>query len=105
MQKDLKTQTDDDFEKLLDDFINGKYDGALETELPFPKEMDDRVAQVKLNDNHEKHKCMDDIASVDLKLMSDADHYSDFAMRVTLKGKPNAILRQHRFSFFSGAGG
>ena len=77
MQKDLKTQTDDDFEKLLDDFINGKYDGALETELPFPKEMDDRVAQVKLNDNHEKHKCMDDIASVDLKLMSDADHYSD----------------------------
>ena len=36
MQKDLKTQTDDDFEKLLDDFINGKYDGALETELPFP---------------------------------------------------------------------
>ena len=100
MQKDLKTQTDDDFEKLLDDFINGKYDGALETELPFPKEMDDRVAQVKLNDNHEKHKCMDDIASVDLKLMSDADHYSDVAMRVTLKGKPNAILRQHRFSCY-----
>ena len=63
MQKDLKTQTDDDFEKLLDDFINGKYDGALETELPFPKEMDDRVAQVKLNDNHEKHKCMDDITN------------------------------------------
>ena len=91
MQKDLKTQTDDDFEKLLDDFINGKYDGALETELPFPKEMDDRVAQVKLNDN---------IASVDLKLMSDADHYSDAAMRVTLKGKPNAILRQHRFSCY-----
>ena len=100
MQKDLKTQIDDDFEKLLDDFINGKYDGALETELPFPKEMDDRVAQVKLNDNHEKHKCMDDIASVDLKLMSDADHYSDAAMRVTLKGKPNAILRQHRFSCY-----
>ena len=100
MQKDLKTQTDDDFEKLLDDFINGKYDGALETELPFPKEMDDRVAQVKLNDNHEKRKCMDDIASVDLKLMSDADHYSDAAMRVTLKGKPNAILRQHRFSCY-----
>ena len=100
MQKDLKTQTDDDFEKLLDDFINGKYDGALETELPFPKEMDDRVAQVKLNDNHEKHKCMDDIASIDLKLMSDADHYSDAAMRVTLKGKPNAILRLHRFSCY-----
>ena len=100
MQKDLKTQTDDDFEKLLDDFINGKYDGALETELPFPKEMDDRVAQVKLNDNHEKHKCMDDIASIDLKLMSDADHYSDVPMRVILKGKPGASLRPHRFSCY-----
>ena len=100
MQKDLKTQTDDDFEKLLDDFINGKYDGAQETELPFPKEMDDRVAQVKLNDNHEKHKCMDDIASVDLKLMSDTDHYSDVPMRVILKGKPGASLRPHRFSCY-----
>ena len=115
MQKDLKTQNDDDFEKLLQDFINGTLDDIeddddLETsdnlnepeegELPFPKEMDDRVAQVKLSDNHEKHKCMDYIASVDLKLMSDADHYSDVAMRVTLKGKPNAILRQHRFSCY-----
>ena len=100
MQKDLKTQTDDDFEKLLDDFINGKYDDALEAELPFPKEMDDRVAQVKFNDNHEKHKCMDDIASVDLKLMSDADYYSDVPMRVILKGKPGASLRPHRFSCY-----
>ena len=100
MQKDLKTQTDDDFEKLLDDFINGKYDDALEAELPFPKEMDDRVARIKLGDNQEKHKCMDDIASVDLKLMSDTDHYSDAAMRVILKGKPGASLRPHRFSCY-----
>ena len=100
MQKDLKTQTDDDFEKLLDDFINGKYDDALEAELPFAKEMDDRVARIKLGDNQEKHKCMDDIASVDLKLMSDTDHYSDAAMRVILKGKPGASLRPHRFSCY-----
>ena len=113
MQKDLKTQNEDDFEKLLQDFIDGALDSTeddddLETsdnlnepkegELPFPKEMDDRVAQIKLNDNQEKHKCMDDIASVDLKLMSDADHYSDAAMRVILKGKPGASLRPHRFS-------
>ena len=106
MQKDLKTQNEDDFEKLLQDFIDGALDSTeddddLETsdnlnepkegELPFPKEMDDRVAQIKLNDNQEKHKCMDDIASVDLKLMSDADHYSDAAMRVILKGKPGVI--------------
>ena len=115
MQKDLKTQTDDDFEKLLQDFIDEALDSTedddvLETsdnlnepkegELPFPKEMDDRVARVKLNDNQEKHKCIDDIASVDLKLMSDANHYSDAAMRVILKGKPNASLHPHRFSCY-----
>ena len=115
MQKDLKTQSDDDFEKLLQDFIDGALDSTedddnLETsdnlkepkegELPFPKEMDDRVAQVKLNDNQEKHNCMDDIASVDLKLMSDADHFSDAAMRVILKGKPGASLHPHRFSCY-----
>ena len=115
MQKDLKTQTDDDFEKLLQDFIDGALDFTeddddLETsdnlnepkegELPFPKEMDDRVARVKLGDNQEKHKCMDDIASVDLKLMSDATHYSDAAMKVILKGKPGTSLRPHRFSCY-----
>ena len=115
MQKDLKTQNEDDFEKLLQDFIDGALDSTeddddLETsdnlnkpkegELPFPKEMDDRVAQIKLNDNQEKHNCMDDIASVDLKLMSDADHYSDVAMRVILKGKPGASLHPHRFSCY-----
>ena len=115
MQKDLKTQNDDDFEKLLQDFIDGALDSTedddgLETsdnlnepkegELPFPKEMDDRVAQLKLNDNQEKHKCMDDIASVELKLMSDAANYSDAAMRVILKGKPGASLRPHRFSCY-----
>ena len=89
MQKDLKTQTDDDFEKLLQDYINGTLDDTeadddLETsdnlnepeegELPFPKEMDDRVARLRLGDNQEKHPWMDDIASVDLSLMSDPDH-------------------------------
>ena len=105
MQKDLKTQNDDDFEKLLQDYINGTLDDTeadddLETsdnlnepeegELPFPKEMDDRVARVRLADNQEKHKCMDDIASVDLKLMSDTDHYSDVPIGQTWCHPPSA---------------
>ena len=70
MQKDLKTQSDDDFEKLLQDFINGEFDGnnddletsnkhsePQEAELPFPKEMDDQVPQHRLSDCQEKHKC------------------------------------------------
>ena len=89
MQKDLKTQSDDDFEKLLQEFIDGADDSTnedddldlsnnhepVEGELPFPKEMDDRVARLKLGNNQEKHQWMDDIASVDLSLMSDPDHY------------------------------
>jgi SpoVK/Ycf46/Vps4 family AAA+-type ATPase len=43
---------------------------------------------------------MEDIASVDLKLKSDPNHYSDAAMRVILKGKPGASLRPHRFSCY-----
>ena len=113
MQKDLKTQSDDDFEKLLQDFINGEFDGnnddletsnkhnePQEAELPFPKEMDDQVPQHRLSDCQEKHKCMEDIASVYLKLKSDPDHYSDAAMEVVLKGKPGASLCPHRFSCY-----
>ena len=113
MQKDLKTQSDDDFEKLLQEFIDGADDSTnedddldlsnnhepVEGELPFPKEMDDRVARLRLGDNQEKHPWMDDIASVDLSLMSDPDHYSDVPMRVTLKWKPGAFHHPHRLSY------
>ena len=113
MQKDLKTQSDDDFEKLLQDFIDGADDSTnedddldlsnnhepVEGELPFPKEMDDRVARLKLGNNQEKHPWMDDIASVDLSLMSDSDHYSDVPMRVTLKWKSGASHHPHRLSY------
>jgi len=85
MQKDLKKQSDDDFE--------------VEGELPFPKEMDDRVARLKLGNNQEKHPWMDDIASVDLSLMSDPDLYSDVPMRVTLKWRLGAFHHPHRVSY------
>ena len=60
MQKDLKTQSDNDFEK---------------------------------------HQWMDDVASIDLSLMSDSDHYSDVPMRVTLKWKSGASQHPHRLSY------
>ena len=60
MQKDLKTQSDNDFEK---------------------------------------HQWMDDVASIDLSLMSDSDHYSDVPMRVTLRWKPGAYRHPHRLSY------
>ena len=60
MQKDLKTQSDNDFEK---------------------------------------HQRMDDVASIDLSLMSDSDHYSDVPMRVTLKWKSGASQHPHRLSY------
>ncbi len=113
MQKDLKTQSDDDFEKFLQDFIDRAIDSTeedddldlsnnhepVEGELPFPKERDGRVARLKLGDNQEKHPWMDDIASVDLSLMSDPDHYSDVPMRVTLKWKSGTSHHPHRLSY------
>ena len=116
MQKDLKTQIDDDFDKYLQDFINGALDSIeeddndLETsdnlnepkeaELPFPKEMDDQVARVKIAEHQGKHKCMEDITSVNMELMSDSNQYSDIAMKVILKGKQGASLHRFRFSCF-----
>ena len=116
MQKDLKTQIDDDFDKYLQDFINGALDSIeeddndletsdnrnepTEAELPFPKEMDDQVARMKIADHQGKHKCMEDITSVNMELMSDSNHYSDVAMRVILKGKQGASLHRFRFSCF-----
>lgn len=116
MQKDLKTQIDDDFDKYLQDFINGALDSIeeddndletsdnrnepTEAELPFPKEMDDQVARMKIADHQGKHKCMEDITSVNMELMSDSNHYCDVAMRVILKGKQGASLHRFRFSCF-----
>ena len=113
MQKNLKTQSDDDFEKFLQEFIDGALDSTeedddldfsnnhepAEGELPFPKEMDDEAPRTRLTANQEKHQCMDDIASVDLRLMSDPDHYSDAPMKVILKWKPGTSIHPHRFSF------
>lgn len=108
-KKDIE---DEEFERLLQEFIDTEFDTddtpedtntnnryeTEEPELPFPKEMDDHVARIKLSDHHEKLKCMEDIASVRLELMTDHDHYSDAAMKVIFRGKPGATLRSHRFS-------
>ena len=108
-KKDIE---DEEFERFLREFIDTELESddtpedtntdnrceAEEVELPFPKEMDDNVARIKLSAHHEKLQCMEDIASVRLELMTDHDFYSDAEMKVIFKGKPGATLRPHRFS-------
>ena len=50
MQKDQKHQTDEEFELLLKQFIDDALDSddeptPVEPELPFPKEISDKVAE------------------------------------------------------------
>lgn len=111
----MKSQADDEFERLLQKFIDEELDTPDETDdstqmddnetddLPFPKEMSDRAADAMIRNHHSTTKCMEDVSSVSLDLMTDHEYYSDASMKVTFKGKPGASLRPHRFtcSFFT----
>ena len=115
MEKKMKSQADDEFERLLQKFIDEELDTPDETDdstqmddnetddLPFPKEMSDRAADAMIRNHHSTTKCMEDVSSVSLDLMTDHEYYSDASMKVTFKGKPGASLRPHRFtcSFFT----
>ena len=83
--KNDKTQYDDDFEKLLQDFIDDALDyddeddldttdtldepDEAEPGLPFPRPVDDRVADVLMKSDHEKQQWIDDVTSIDVEVM------------------------------------
>lgn len=115
MDKNPKNQEDEEFEKLLRDFIDNDidldgdpeedeetedHDDQYDENLPFPKPMNDRVAEIKLGETHGKKECMADIDSVQLQVEGNHVYYSDEVMRVTFQGKPGASLRPHRFSCY-----
>ena len=74
MQKDQKHQTDEEFELLLKQFIDDALDSddeptPVEPELPFPKEISDKVAEGMMTLNHEDHNYLDDVASIELDVL------------------------------------
>ena len=113
MKKTTKKQADEDFDMMLKKFIDEDFDSSDDWEdttfdddddeeenLPFPKEMKDKVADVMIRNHYSLRKCMDDISSVEMELLADHNFFSDATMVVTFKGKPKASLRQQRFSCY-----
>ena len=120
MQKDPKTQTDNEFETLLLKFINDEDedneltdteddqenslppDDEASDDLPFPREMDDRVADMMMKCGHEGNCITDDILSVDISVLPDAapGYYCEGPMTVTLRLKTGVRVKSHRYQCF-----
>ena len=120
--KNDKTQYDDDFEKMLQDFINDELDyddeDDLETMgthdehkepdeaeasgLPFPRPIDDRVADVLMKSDHEKQNWIDDVTSIDVEVMPGCEKgvYCEGPVAVTLRARSGAELKNHRFTCY-----
>ena len=116
--KNDKTQYDDDFEKLLQDFIDDALDyddeddldttdtldepDEAEPGLPFPRPVDDRVADVLMKSDHEKQQWIDDVTSIDVEVMPGCEKgvYGEGPVAVTLRARSGAELRNHRFTCY-----
>ena len=120
--KNEKSQYDDDFEKLLQDFIDDAldYDDEADLEtmdthdeheepdeadmsgLPFPRPVDDRVADVLMKSGHEKTQWINDVTSISVEVMPGCEKgvYCEGPVAVTLKAKSGAVLKNHRFSCY-----
>ena len=108
MQKDPKSQVDDDFEKLFRQYIDDLMDDDTanekntEASLPFPKEMDDEVADVKMKSDREKRNFREMIAKVEVDVTAcrEGDYYGFCPLTVSLKANRGIHLPQHRFKCF-----
>ena len=118
--KNDNPQHDDDFEKMLQDFVDDvlDYDDEADLEsmdthdeheepdeadmsgLPFPKPVDDRVADVLMKSGYEKPQWIDDVTSISVEVMPGCEKgvYCEGPVAVTLRARSGAALRNHRFS-------
>ena len=114
MQKDQKHQTDEEFELLLKQFIDDALDSddsddnddepmPVELELPFPKEISDKVAEGMMALNHDKHNFLDDVASIEVDVLPGYEKgwYSEGTIAVTLRAKRGVDLKRHHFTCLS----
>ena len=130
MQKDQKHQTDEEFELLLKQFIDDALDSddsddnldddleddleneesteiddepmPVELELPFPKEISDKVAEGMMTLSHDKHNFLDDVASIEVDVLPGYEKgwYSEGTIAVTLRAKRGVDLKRHHFTCF-----
>ena len=115
MEKKNKTQADDDFEKLMREFTETDFDDddspedssdtddlddqPVDDVLPFPREVDERVADAMMNMNREESRFMDDVASVTLDFGPGLEKgfWWNAPVEVTFRPKAKASFRMNRF--------
>ena len=122
MKKEPKNKVDEEFDLLLQEFIDDALDyenqdedlddDGLETpdehedpddpRLPFPPEMDSRVAEFRMKTCLEEHHDMEDVQSVSIEVMPDREKNlcSNGPVSVTIQMKPKMRSRLHRFRCF-----
>ena len=127
MKKNPKNNADDEFDlffqKFLDEALDDETldddddDGNHETVepeasddheepdsslLPFPPEMDSRVAAVRMKTNLEERHDMEDVQSVSIEVMPGHEKRlcCDGAVSITIQMKPKARVRSRRFKCF-----
>lgn len=99
------SDNEDDFEAILRKFVEDKDDLEVVEEhkkkknddLPFPKEMNDRVANIKLGNNQDSTTCLDGVADIEVYIKGDRTIYDDSSLKVIIKGKPGVVLSSERF--------
>ena len=128
MKKNQENKIDEEFDLFLQKFIDDALDDetsvdedyaddddeAVEPDasddheeqdysrLPFPPEMDSRVAEVRMKSCLEEHRDMEDVQSVDIELMSGQEKrlYCNGFMSVTIQMKPKIRSSVRRFKCF-----
>ena len=117
MAKKQIEQPEDDFDKLIREFIDNKIyeddtpddaqttndlDNQTNNNLPFPKEIDDRVADAMMNAEREDGNYQRDVASVSLEVAKDFEKgvWWNAPVTITFKPKPRVRLRSFRFQCY-----
>ena len=120
MKKDQKNNVDDEFELLMKEFLDDALDDDTqdddldddgpetpdehgkpeELRLPFPPEMDSRVADIRMKTCLEEHHDMDDVQSVSIKMMPGTEKCLCNDVSLTIQMKPKARVRLNRFKCF-----
>ena len=123
MKREKRNKVDEEFDLLLQEFIDEALDDDEtqdddldddefetpeeheepdELRLPFPPEMDSRVAEIRMKTCLEEHRDMEDVQSVSIEVMPDHEGSlcCNSPVSVTIQMKPKTRKRVHRFKYF-----
>ena len=123
MKREKRNKVDEEFDLLLQEFIDEALDDDEtqdddldddefetpeeheepdELRLPFPPEMDSRVAEIRMKTCLEEHRDMEDVQSVSIEMIPghEGSLCCNSPVSVTIQMKPKTRKRVHRFKYF-----